>query len=86
MSSHAGPDNTYGNIKWRFSNITQEDVVEFIKTCPACRSKNVINPNPGILSVTGRPRKPNNQGSVEHLRCRWGTSLYRMGCCSPRQS
>ena len=41
MSSHAGRDNTYGNIKRRFYNITQEDVVEFIKTCPACQSKNV---------------------------------------------
>ena len=41
ISSHAGRDHTYGIIKHRFSNITQADVVEFIKTCPACQSKNV---------------------------------------------
>ena len=54
MSSHAGRDNTYGNIKRRFFNITQEDVVEFIKTCPVPIRKL-------------RLRKPNDQGSVEIL-------------------
>ena len=41
MTSHAGRDNTYGSIKDRFYNVTQDDVSAFVKTCPACQSKNV---------------------------------------------
>jgi len=38
------------------NEFTANEIIQFLKSI-----------NPGILSVTGRPRKPNDQGSVEIL-------------------
>lgn len=39
-SAHAGRDVTYGLIKETCFNISQHEVMLFIKTCPACRRRN----------------------------------------------
>ena len=87
-TGHAGRDNTYGILKEKCSNISQEQVQLFIKTCPACRRKNfqpkkLPGANKPILSWNFRDRfqvdlidkRANPQRDI------YGTLMKWINCC-----